>query len=85
MGHEVSPSPLTSISTDEASLKFRTIPVQARAAEVRPGLFCAARVDDVNIKPVAFLEGGRLPSFDRWGKSWQYEQGGGNEGGNCDG
>jgi hypothetical protein len=39
----------------------------------------------MNIAPVALLEGGRLPNFDLWGMARQYEQGGGNEGGNCDG
>jgi hypothetical protein len=76
---------LPAVGTDKASLEFRAIPVRARAAEVRPSLLCAARVDNMNIKPVALLEGGRLPSFALWGKSGQYEQGGGNEGENCDG
>jgi hypothetical protein len=43
----------------------------------------AAAVDNMNIKPVALPEGGRLTSFDLGGISGQYEAGG-NEGGNCD-
>src|ERR1700739_2681565 len=54
---------------NKARLEFRAIPVQARAAKVRPSLLWAARVDNMNITPVALLEGGRLPRFNLWGMS----------------
>ena len=76
---------LASIGTDKADLELGAITVQARALVVGPSLVCAALVDNMNFKPIALPEDGRLLSFDLWGKSGQYEQGGCNEGGNCDG
>jgi hypothetical protein len=75
---------LASIGTDKADLELGAITVQAGARVVGPSLVCAA-LDNMNFKPIALPEDGRLLSFDLWGKSGQYEQGGCNEGGNCDG
>ncbi|MDI2077855.1 hypothetical protein, partial [Bradyrhizobium sp. Mp27] len=67
-------SPLSGRKSTQATVRICGASSEARTR-------CAARVDNMNITPV----GGRLPRFDLWGIHRQYEQGGGNEGGNCDG
>jgi hypothetical protein len=76
---------LAAIGTDNTDLELGAITVQARVPVVGPSLVCAALVDNMNFKPIALREDGRLPSFDLRGKAGQYEEGGCNEGGNCDG
>jgi hypothetical protein len=83
--HKSFPVCLAAVSPDKARLKFRAITVQTRATKVGPGLLCTVLIDDMNIKSVALLEDGRLSSFDLWGKSGEYEQGGCDEARNCDG
>ena len=83
--HKSFPVCLAAVSTDKARLKFRAITVQTRATKVGPSLLCTVLIDDMNIKSVALLEDGRLSSFDLWGKSGEYEQGGCDEARNCDG
>jgi hypothetical protein len=86
-GHESFPVCLAAVNTDKARLKFRALTVQARTTKVGPSLLCTVLIDDMNIKPVGLLEGGRLSSFDLclWGKSGEDEQGSCNEGRNYDG
>ena len=84
-GHESFPVCLAAVSTDKARLKFSAIAVQARGTKVRPSLLGTVLIDDMNIKPIALLEGELLSSFDSWSKSGKYEHGGCNESRNCDG